>query len=129
VPVPTNALRLEFVRAAWDTLASGAVVLDRSVGTTYLIRLRWMPIAESWYLTMLLTSGLVVVSGAALRDRTDCLMGVSTPGRPAGALISYDPKASGDPTLASYSRGGAGLYYLPDGFDPTSFSLYRTEVA
>jgi hypothetical protein len=56
-------------------------------------------------------------------------MGVSTPGRPAGALISYDPKASGDPTLASYSRGGAGLYYLPDGFDPTSFSLYRTEVA
>ncbi len=126
---PTNALRLEFVRAAWDTLASGAVVLDRSVGTTYLIRMRWMPVAVSWALTLLRTSGDVIVSNAAVRDRTDCLLGVSTSGRPRGAIISYDPKGRGDPTLESFSQGGVGLYYLPDGFDPVAFSLYATEVA
>lgn len=124
-----NALRLEFVRADWDTLASGAVVLDRSVGASYLIRMSWRPVAWTWTLTLLRTTGAVVVDGAAVRDRTDCLLGVSTPGRPPGALISYDPRGRGDPTLESFSRGGVGLYYLPDGFDPNAFTLYRSEVA
>lgn len=128
MPTPVPARRLEFVRAAWDTLASGSVVLDPN-GSTYLLRVRWMPVAESWFLTLLLTSGDLVVSGAAVRDRTDCLLGVSTTGRPRGALISYDPKGRGDPTLTSFSSGVVGLYYLPGGFVPADFSLYRTEVA
>jgi hypothetical protein len=122
------ARRLEFVRAAWDTLASGAVVLDPD-GAQFLIRMHWYPVAESWYLTLLFTSGAVVVAGAAVRDRTDCLQGVSTPGRPRGALISYDPKGRGDPTLKSFSQGSVGLYYLPGRFVPEAFSAYRTEVA
>lgn len=128
MPTPVPARRLEFVRAAWDTLASGSVVLDPD-GSQYLLRMRWLPVAESWFLTLLLSSGEVVVSGAAVRDRTDCLLGVSTTGRPRGALLSYDPKGRGDPTLTSFSAGGVGLYYLPGGFVPADFSLYRTEVA
>lgn len=128
MPTPVPARRLEFVRAAWDTLASGSVVLDPD-GSQYLLRMRWLPVAESWFLTLLLSSGEVVVSGAAVRDRTDCLLGVSTTGRPRGALISYDPKGRGDPTLTSFSAGGVGLYYLSGGFVPADFSLYRTEVA
>ena len=124
-----NALRLEFVRASWDTLASGAVVLDRSAGVSYLFRLSWRPLVEAWLLTLLRTTGQVVVSGAVVRDRTDSLLGVSTPGRPPGAVVAYDPRGRGDPTLESFSRGGVGLYYLPDGFDPNDFTLYRSEVA
>jgi hypothetical protein len=122
------ARRLEFVRADWDTLASGSVVLDPS-GGTFQVRLRWMPVAESWHLTLSLTSGAVVVSGAAVRDRTDCLAGVSTQGRPRGAIVAYDPRGRGDPTLESFARLGVGLYYLPDGFSPGDFTLYTTAVA
>ena len=122
------ARRLEFVRADWDTLASGSVVLDPG-GGTFQIRMRWMPIAVSWYLTLSLTSGAVVVSGAAVRDRTDCLMGVSTHGRPRGAIIAYDPRGRGDPTLESFARLGVGLYYLPDGLVLEDFTLYTTAVA
>lgn len=125
---PVPARRLEFVRAAWDTLASGAVVLDPD-GSQYLIRMTWLPVVESWSLTLLLASGAVVVEGAAVRDRTDCLMGVSTPGRPRGAIASYDTKGRGDPTLDSFSRGGVMLLYLPDGLDPAVNALYSTEVA
>lgn len=128
MPTPVPARRLEFARAAWDTLASGAVVLDPN-GSRYLIRMRWLPVAESWALTLLLTSGAVVVHNAAVRDRTDCLLGVSTPGRPRGAIASYDPKGRGDPTLESFSRGGVMLLYLPDGLDPAVNSLYNTDVA
>jgi len=128
VPTSVPTRRLEFARSAWDTLASGAVVLDPN-GSRYLIRMRWLPVAESWALTLLLTSGAVVVHNAAVRDRTDCLLGVSTTGRPVGAIISYDPKGRGDPTLTSFSQGGVGLYYLPGGFVPHDFSLYNTDVA
>jgi hypothetical protein len=120
--------RLEFARAAWDTLVSGAVVLDVN-GPQYFISMAWKPTAESWYLTLRQTSGAIIVSGTAVRDRTDCLMGVSTPGRPRGAIMSYDPKGRGDPTLQSFSMLGVGLYYVPAGIDPATFALYQTAVA
>jgi len=120
--------RLEFARARGDTLHSGLVTLDVN-GPQYLIVLSWLPIVESWSLTMIVSSGDVIVSGAAVRDRTDCLMGVSTPGRPRGAIAAYDPKGRGDPTLDSFSRGGVMLLYLPDGLDPAVNAMYSTEVA
>lgn len=119
--------RLEFVRAAWDRLTTNAVTLDVN-GPKYALDMRWRPVAESWFLTVRLTSGVVIVSGAPVRDRTDCLLGISTQGRPQGAIISYDPKGRGDPTLTSYSKDDVRLYYLPLGFNPSDFTLYRSEV-
>lgn len=128
------ANRLEFARVPPgrdgrppDVLATNAVTLDPS-GPKYAIDMRWRPVAESWFLTLRLTSGAVIVSGAPVRDRTDCLLGVSTPGRPAGAIISYDPKGRGDPTLQSYAKDGVLLVYLPNGFNPADFTLYRSDV-
>ena len=126
--------RLEFVRVPPDAsgrppdvLTTNRVVLDVD-GPTFSIALNWRPIAASWFLTLRLTSGRVVVSGAPVRDRTDCLLGISTPGRPRGAIISYDPRRRGDPTLDSYAKDDVRLYYLPGGFNPADFTLYRSEV-
>lgn len=126
-PVPTAVRRLEFVRAAWDRLDTGRVVLDPNAGT-YAITLRWRPVAESWFLDLRTTAGVPIVLGAPVRDRTDCLLGVSTPGRPRGGIMSYDPKGRGDPVLDSWSSGDVGLYYVPGGLVPTSFAVYTTEV-
>lgn len=126
--VATPARRLEFARAAWDTLESGAVVLDPN-GPTYALRMFWRPTMESWVLTLRRTSGPVIVAGAPVRDRTDCLLGVSTPGRPRGGIAAYDPRGRGDPTLESFSSLGVLLLYFPLGVDPTTFALYETAIA
>lgn len=131
-----NARILEFARAPVDqfgrppdVLATNRVVLDPDEGTWSLV-MRWRPTAGSWYLTLSTTSGLVVVSGAAVRDRTDVLLGVAPrlAPRPRGAIISYDPKKRGDPTLRSYALDDVRLYYLPDGYDPRDFAIYTSEV-
>lgn len=122
-----NARRLEFVRAPGDVKSTGRVVLDPS-GPPYAITMHWRPVAGLWFLSLRLATGAWIVRNVALRDRTDCLMGVSAPGRPAGALISYDPKRRGDPGLHSYTRDDVRLYYLPDGFVPEDFSAYMTDV-
>lgn len=130
----TSVRRLEFVRVppssrgtVPDRLDTGIVVLDPSAGT-YAITLLWRPTCETWYLSLWTTAGTPIVLGTAVRDRVDCLLGISTPGRPAGAIISYDPLRRGDPTLASFADGVVGLYYLPAGLDPYSVALYTTEV-
>lgn len=88
----------------------------------------WRPIAESWVFDLRLTSGAPITLGVAVRDRTDLLLGCSTLGRPAGGIMSYDPKGRGDPTLESYATGGAGLYYFPGGIDPALLSAYMTAL-
>jgi hypothetical protein len=97
----------------------------------YAIDMRWRPVAESWFLTLRLTSGRVIVSGAPVRDRTDCLLGVTPPSgttRPRGAIMSYDPKGRGDPTLESFFADDVRLYYVPAGLDPADFAVYQSEV-
>ncbi len=126
--VATSVRRLEFARAAWDTLESGAVVLDVN-GPTYAIRMFWRPTMESWVLTLRRTSGDIIVTGAPVRDRTDCLLGVSTPGRPRGGIAAYDPRGRGDPTLESFSALGVLLLYFPAGVTPQTFELYQTAIA
>ena len=88
----------------------------------------WRPLAESWVLDLRLTDGTPITLGVAVRDRTDVLLGCSTLGRPAGAIMSYDPKGRGDPTLSSYATDGVGLYYLPGGLDPQILTVYQTAV-
>ncbi len=112
-----------------DVLSTNRVVLDPD-GGTWSVVMRWGPTAGSWYLTLSTTGGLVVVSGAAVRDRTDVLLGVvpAVAQRPRGAIISYDPKKRGDPTLRSYALDDVRMYYLPNGFNPHDFALYTTEV-
>jgi hypothetical protein len=122
--------RLEFVRAPGDTLVTNAVVLDVD-GPKYAIDMRWRPVAASWFLTLRLTSGTVIVSGAPVRDRTDCLLGVTPPPgftRPRGGIMSYDPKARGEPTLTSYFADDVRLYYVPAGLNPADFAVYQSEV-
>ena len=128
VPVDTPVRRLEFVRAAWDRLDTGAVTLDPGVGRAYAISILWRPTALTWYLSLWTTSGAPIVLGAPVRDRVDCLLGVSTPGRPVGGIMSYDRKGRGDPGLDSWSTGDVGLYYVPAGLVPTSFAVYTSEV-
>ena len=110
-----------------DTLETNSVALGDSV-RTFAITMRWLPRAETWYLNLRTTSGVTIVSGAWVRDRTDCLLGVSTPGRPAGAIMSFDPKGRGDPTRTSYAEDGVGLFFVPGGLDPHDYSLYTTLV-
>lgn len=133
-PIPIRLL--EFTRSPVDqfgrprdVLSTNRVVLDPD-GGTWSIVMRWRPTAGSWYFTLSTTGGLVVVSGAAVRDRTDVLLGVSpeVAPRPRGAIISYDPKKRGDPTLRSYALDDVRMYYLPGGFNPHDFALYTTEV-
>ena len=54
----------------------------------------------------------------------EALLGVSTLGRPAGALIAYDPKARGDLTINAWTTDGVVFLYLPDGFNPSEFAAY-----
>lgn len=123
-----NVKRLEFTRGpVRDRLDTGRVVLDVDA-TPYRIVMLWRPVLASWRLSLWLTSGTAIATDLAVRDRTDCLLGVSTPGRPRGAIISYDPKRRGDPTLNSYALDDVRLYYLPDGFDPADFAAYPIEV-
>lgn len=122
-----NASRLEFVRASGDYLSTNKVVLDTNT-RPFLISMSWRPVAASWFLSLRLTTGEWIIRDVAVRDRTDCLLGISTPDRPAGAIISYDPKRRGDPTLTSYAQDDVRLYYLPDGFNPEDFAAYTSDV-
>ncbi len=88
-----------------------------------------MPQQASWVLDMSTTDGRVIVNGAWVRDRVDCLLGVSSDGRPAGGIMAYDPKRRGDPGPDAWSTDGVALYYVPGGLDPADFAAYTTAVA
>ena len=120
--------RLEFARGEGEALATGRVRLDAN-GPEYNIFLLWMPQQASWVLDMSTTDGRVIVNGAWVRDRVDCLLGVSSDGRPAGGIMAYDPKRRGDPGPDAWSTDGVALYYVPAGLDPADFAAYTTAVA
>jgi len=123
---------LEFVRggtpAEHDHLVTNRLSLVDG-GPTYRVTMRWMPVQASWILDMNTTSGRAIVSGAWVRDRVDCLLGISSTDRPPGAIMSYDPKRRGDPTLDSYFKDGVSLLYVPGGLNPDDFSFYSVPVA
>lgn len=119
--------KLEFVRSAWDTLSTGRVQLD-SPGPTFRITMHWLPQSESWTLDLFSTAGATIVTGTWIRDRCDCLLGVSTAGRPPGAIMSYNPNFRVDPDLNAFTTGGAMLYYVPAGLNPNDFSAYPIQV-
>lgn len=125
--MPTPALRLDFARAAGDTLATNRIVLDKG-GPTYRMRLRRLPQATSWMFDLATTGGSKILTGGLVRDRTDVLLGVTHPQRPKGAVIAYDPKGRGDPGPDAWTLDDVLFLYLPDGFDPVAFSLYTTSV-
>jgi hypothetical protein len=130
--------RLEFARGEGDVLATGRVRLD-AAGPEYNLFLLWMPhrasISQvdapdgSWVLDMSTTDGRAIVSGAWVRDRVDCLLGVSSDGRPNGGIMAYDPKGRGDPGENAWSTDGVLLLYVPGGLDPADFAAYTTAVA
>ena len=120
--------RLEFARGEGEALATGRVRLDAN-GPEYNIFLLWMPQQASWVLDMSTTDGRVIVNGAWVRDRVDCLLGVSSDGRPTGGIMAYDPKRRGDPGPDAWSTDGVALYYVPAGPDPADFAAYTTAVA
>ena len=120
--------RLEFARGEGDVLATGRIRLDAS-GPEYNIFLLYMPQQASWVLDMSTTDGRTIVSGAWVRDRVDCLLGVSSDGRPNGGIMAYDPKRRGDPGPDAWSTDGVALYYVPGGLDPADFAAYTTAVA
>ena len=120
--------RLEFSRGEGEALATGRVRLDAN-GPEYNIFLLWMPQQASWVLDMSTTDGRVIVNGAWVRDRVDCLLGVSSDGRPGGGIMAYDPKRRGDPGPNAWSTDGVALYYVPGGLNPADFAAYATAVA
>lgn len=131
--------RLEFARQPGDFLVSGRLSLDQG-GPTYRMTLWHRPQQGPqspttgeppgrWLFSMATTAGARIVTGAWVRDRTDVLLGVSSVGRPRGAVVAYDPKRRGDPAgPGAFSDDGDGVLflYLPQGFDPTDFALYTT---
>jgi hypothetical protein len=119
--------RLEFARQPGDVLTSGRVVLDPG-GQPYALSMIWRPVAESWFLSIRLATGGWIGRWLPVRDRTDCLLGVSTQGRPKGAIIAYDPKGRGALDLESFSQNDVRLYYLPGGFNPYDFAVYQSDV-
>lgn len=121
------AQRLDFTTSTGDTLATNRVTLDKG-GPTYRMRLRRLAQAGDWVLDLSTTAGASIVYGAWVRDRTDCLLGITSPGRPKGAIIAYDPKGRGDPGPDAWTLDGVLFLYLPGGFDPEQFSLYQTAV-
>lgn len=120
--------RLEFARGPGDVLATGRVRLD-AAGPEYRMFLQWRPVQASWVLNLSTTDGRTIVSGAWVRDRVDCLLGVSSDGRPNGAIMAYDPKRRGDPGPDAFDTDGVALYYVPDGLNPADFAAYTTAVA
>ena len=120
--------RLEFARGEGEALATGRVRLDAN-GPEYNIFLLWMPQQTSWVLDMSTTDGRTIVSGAWVRDRVDCLLGVSSDGRPSGGIMAYDPKRRGDPGPNAWSTDGVAMYYVPGGLNPADFAAYTTAVA
>ena len=120
--------RLEFARGEGEALATGRVRLDAN-GPEYNLFLLWMPQQASWVLDMSTTDGRTIVSGAWVRDRVDCLLGVSSDGRTSGGIMAYDPKRRGDPGPNAWSTDGVAMYYVPGGLNPADFAAYATAVA
>lgn len=118
---------LTFSQAEGDYLSTGRVTLD-TLGPTYRIVLRWSPVQATWNLDLATTSGTSIVSGTWVRDRVDCLLGVSTVGRPKGAIVAINPKTRADPDLDSFVLGVSTLYYVPAGLRPKDFTLYTPFV-
>ena len=127
-----RTLRLEFVRKSQDRLTTQRVQLGGTTAT-YRLAMWWRPLPRTypqdestgaWFFDMFTARGAPIVTGAPVRDRTDCLLGVSTAGRPAGAIIAYDPKARGDLTINAWQGDGVLFLYLPDGFVPDDFAAY-----
>ncbi len=127
-----TTLRLEFVRQPGDYLLTSGLKLDGGTATFNLLvfwrpLLRALPPAEdevtgAWFLTMTTATGVPIVTGAPMRDRTDALLGIATAGRPRGAIVPYDPKAPRPYTLGAWTTMGVALYYLPGGFVPDDFA-------
>lgn len=124
--------RLNFVRQPGDRLTANRVPLGGRT-QTFSLAVWWRPLPDrfpqdevtgAWFLDMSTTRGVAIVTGAPIRDRTDCLLGISTEGRPAGAIIAYDPRAREALTASAWTTDGVLLLYLPDGFIPADFSLY-----
>jgi hypothetical protein len=117
---------LQIVRNPGDHLISNRIVLDDN-GGVFAIDLAFQMVPNFWSCTITRATGETIVSGVALRDRTDVLMGVSTPGRPRGALFPYDPRRV-DPGLDAFLLGTAKLYYAPGGLPLGFFALFETAV-
>jgi len=122
-----NAKILQFARVPGDFKSTNRVQLDNP-GPSFGITLRWMPQAGIWTLD-LFSGSTVLARGCWVRDRTDCLLGISTPGRPLGAIMSYDPLRRGQPGLDAYTTGGCGLYYIPTGLNPVDWVLPSYQAA
>ena len=128
-----NYQRLDFVsRKSGDVLSTNRVALGGRTAT-FRIRVWWRPLPEAleqdestgcWFLSMWTTRGLPIIVNAPMRDRTDCLLGVSTEGRPVGAVVPYDPKVRPSLGINAWRSDGVLLLYLPDGFPPEDFTLY-----
>lgn len=127
---PVQCRDLALVRNPGDHIVSGRVVLDDGMGGTpqFQVDVAWIPQTNLWLLSLKTAGGAPIGLGLPLRDRTDCLLGVSTPGRPAGALFPYDPGRRGDPTLDSFYLGTARLYYAPLGLPLGGFAVYLTQL-
>lgn len=123
IPAPRD---LQIVRNPGDHLISNRIVLDDD-GGQFGLDLAYQMDADLWMVTLIRATGEVIVSGAALRDRTDVLLGMSAPGRPRGALFPYDPRRQ-DPGLDAFTVGTTRLYYAPGGIPLGFFSLYSTAV-
>ena len=122
----TTVRVIEFANNDGDRLRTSRVRLDRT-GPTYTMILDFLPVADeeqgAWALTMRTTNGEPIVSGAFLRNRVDVLDGITSEGRPPGAIAPYNPATSEDPRRYGFESGGFQLLYLPDGFDPSVFVI------
>jgi hypothetical protein len=123
IPIRT----FEFTRAPGDYLVTSAVALDAG-GPKFRIVMRWQPQPLSWVLDLFTSSGSTICTGVWVRDRTDCILGVSTVNRPRGGIMSYDPKRRGEPGPDAYTLDGVKLLYVPLGLNPEDFSLYSVPV-
>lgn len=121
--------RLEFCYGKpGDYFCTNSIALDPG-GVKYRIVIRRLPRAGLWIMDLSTSVGVRILSGGVLRDRTDVLLGVTTPGRPLGAIIVNDPKGRGDPGPAAFHTEGVGVFYMPGGFDPALFVKYETAVS
>lgn len=118
--------RIELAATEGDRLFAPRVVLDANL-PPFGVTLWWRPQASIWILDLTRSNGSAIVSGTILRDRVDALLGVSTLGRPAGAIVPYAARP-GPLTLEGFTRGSYSLYYLPGGFDPALYAAYPVAV-
>ena len=116
--------RLDFARGDGDYLVTNRVRLD-GTGVSYRMSLLWFEQSESWVFDMSTSTGQVIVSGAWPRDRVDCLLGISSPGRPPGGIMAYDPKQRGNPGRNAWGKDGVLFLYVPGGLNPDDFTLYQ----